>query len=173
MQVVMIGRLRSASCGARQVSGTSWSCGLLSPAERTLLAQLAVFVGGFSLAAAEAICTLPADESVVAMDKNATLAHSAIAAGVNALLTHSLLVRRGAEVADRYSMLHCCRRCSLRTLQETAEVEARFSMLEIIREFALEQLRARWRLRLGWPARLGLSGSVMGAMPKVGGGWSR
>lgn len=45
-----------------------WSFELLSPAGQSLFAQLAVFRGGFSLAAVEAICTLHIDdESVVSV----------------------------------------------------------------------------------------------------------
>jgi predicted ATPase/class 3 adenylate cyclase len=38
-------------------AAVDWSFGLLSPAEQRLFAQLSVFAGGFSLEAAEAVCT--------------------------------------------------------------------------------------------------------------------
>ncbi len=51
----------------------AWSYGLLSPAHRILLARLAIFAGGFSLPAAEAICaTLPVTQRTRTHDNLAT-----------------------------------------------------------------------------------------------------
>lgn len=119
----------------------AWSYGLLTPAERTLLARLAIFVGGFSLPAADVVCAgwegQPAEPGEIA-----PLAAASIAAGVTGLLDQSLLVSKNALSAACFSVTHCCGRCSLRTLRETSAAESRFSMLEIIRGFALEHLAA-------------------------------
>jgi predicted ATPase/transcriptional regulator with XRE-family HTH domain len=106
-----------------------WSYGQLSPAERTLLARLAIFVGGFSQHAAEAVCAGPP-------------APSSLASGIAELLDQSLLVSQNAMSAACFSVTRCCGRCSLRTLRETREAQSRFSMLEIVREFALKHLAA-------------------------------
>jgi predicted ATPase len=92
----------------------AWSYGLLSPSERTLLNRLAVFYGGFTLAAAEAICVFPTTTRGNALelpDSTSSLV---------ALLDQSLLLRQqgGAPTA-----------------------ESRFLMLETIREFVQERLR--------------------------------
>jgi predicted ATPase len=43
---------------------TDWSCELLSLPERRLLDRAAVFIGGFTLGAAEAVCAEPGDDPV-------------------------------------------------------------------------------------------------------------
>jgi predicted ATPase/transcriptional regulator with XRE-family HTH domain len=118
-----------------------WSYGLLSPAERTLLARLAIFVGGFSLPAADVVCAGWEGQPAIS-DAIAPLAAVSIAAGVTGLLDQSLLVSQNALSAACFSVTRCCGRCSLRTLRESSEAQSRFSMLEIIRGFALEHLAA-------------------------------
>ncbi len=123
----------------------AWSCGMLSDDERVLLARLAVFVGGFSLAAAEAACAFPAGQQRQAAGDDA-VASLDVAASAVALLDQSLLVRGAKETSGCFTTVGCCGGCPLRALQEAAEAESRFSMLEIIREYALEQLRASGEL---------------------------
>lgn len=76
-----------------------WSVGLLAPAERAVLARLAVFPGGVTLAAAEAVCGADLDALATLVD-----AH---------------LVRR-ADVADepRYALLETIREYALEQLGE-------------------------------------------------------
>lgn len=122
----------------------AWSHGLLTPAERALLARLAVFAGGFCLEAAEAICADPPGEPAGG-DGELVLSAPEVAASVDALLDQSLLAR-GTLGGASYTVTGCCGRCALRALRETTEVQARFSMLEIIRQFARVRLQASGEL---------------------------
>jgi predicted ATPase/class 3 adenylate cyclase len=76
-----------------------WSYDLLHPEERALLAQLAVFAGGFDLRAAEAIC---ADFDVLE--------------GVAELRRHSLLGVDGGRERTRFTMLESVRAYALEKL---------------------------------------------------------
>jgi predicted ATPase/transcriptional regulator with XRE-family HTH domain len=88
----------------------AWSYGLLSVDEQLLFARLAVFVGGWSLDAAQFVCAANAPPQEPAA------ASQHLLDGLAALLDQNLL--------------H----------QEEIHGEQRFSMLETIREYALEQL---------------------------------
>ncbi len=90
-----------------------WSYKLLEPAEQLLLARLGVFVGGWSLHSATAICY---DVNIA---NNANLTTGALLAQLTSLFDKSML-----------------------QAVTTAEGEPRFSMLETVREYALEQLEA-------------------------------
>jgi predicted ATPase/DNA-binding XRE family transcriptional regulator len=101
-----------------------WSYDLLNPAERRLFARLGVFVGGWSLEAAEAVC----GDWGLGGGRWGTGANPAtpnsqlstpILDGLAALVDHSLVHR--IEGLDR---------------------QPRFTMLETIREYALERLTA-------------------------------
>ena len=124
----------------------AWSYGLLSPTERTLLARLAIFVGGFSLQAAEEVCAISSPAPIVSADLVLTLEPADISLAMASLLDHSLLATGDVASSACFSTTGCCGHCSLRTLHETTAAESRFSMLEIIREFALEQLAASGQL---------------------------
>jgi predicted ATPase/DNA-binding SARP family transcriptional activator/Tfp pilus assembly protein PilF len=91
-----------------------WSYSLLNEAEQTLFARLAVFVGGFTLDTAEAICNLDNSHT------GATGPVLDVLEGVMSLLNNSLL-----------------------TQQDTSGSQPRFRMLETIREYALERLAER------------------------------
>lgn len=93
----------------------AWSENLLSSEERRLFRRLAVFVGGVTLEAAEAVCVQPADAEPLGID---------ILEGLGALVDHSLLQ---AWTLDRDG--------------ETG-TETRFRWLYIIREYAQERLEA-------------------------------
>ena len=92
----------------------AWSYDLLSAGERTLFARLAVFSGGCTLEAAEAVCT-PERDGPESGDILESLA---------ALVDDSLLVSR-SETSDG-----------------DADAEPRFMMLETIREYAMERLES-------------------------------
>lgn len=104
----------------------AWSYGLLSTLERILMNRLAAFVGGFSLTAAETICSFPSGLQMISGEAGAEQNIPQTANGLTALLDQSLLLRQ--EVDNAYG--------------------SRFVMLEIIREYALEQLRASGELEL-------------------------
>jgi predicted ATPase len=95
-----------------------WSYGLLTPAEQRLLRRLAIFAGGCTLAAAEAVSQPLADS-----DDPSGEAPEDVLDGLGSLLDKSLLY-----------------------LSEGPDGEQRFMLLETVREFGLEQLRASGEL---------------------------
>lgn len=88
-----------------------WSYDLLGEAERGLFARLAIFAGGFSLAAAESVCGMGAQPDVLE-----TLA---------SLLDKSLVVVAGdpIEGEPRFRMLETVRDYALERLRERGETE--------------------------------------------------
>jgi predicted ATPase/class 3 adenylate cyclase/Tfp pilus assembly protein PilF len=115
-------RLKLLTGGARDVptrqqtlrDTIAWSYDLLDEAEQALFRRLAVFVGGFTLETAEAVCHHPAADP--STDTGQPLA---------------------VEVLDRLESLVGK---SLMRPQEVPGGESRFTMLETIREYALEKL---------------------------------
>jgi predicted ATPase/class 3 adenylate cyclase len=90
----------------------AWSEGLLSPAERILLRRLAVFVGGCTLEAAEAICVTPEGAEQLELD---------LLDGLGALVDQSLLQQREEGGEPRFGMLHVIRESALEQLRESGE----------------------------------------------------
>lgn len=87
-----------------------WSYDLLSPPEQRLFARLGIFVGGFTLDAAAAICRLDDDPDVFD--------------GVAALLDNSLLQSGGVVGGQpRFTMLETVREYALARLHEHGERE--------------------------------------------------
>ncbi|MGB3328857.1 MAG: LuxR C-terminal-related transcriptional regulator [Thermomicrobiales bacterium] len=83
-----------------------WSYDLLDDTERTLFRQLGVFVGGFTLAAAEAIA--PAAPGI-GSDASPPW-EDGVLEGIQALIEHSLLRQTaGSEIEPRYRMLETVR----------------------------------------------------------------
>jgi predicted ATPase/class 3 adenylate cyclase len=99
----------------------TWSYNLLGAAEQQLFRQLAVFAGGFTLAAAEVVCGAPA----------------ATAAATGVLWTHAARNQPVPDVLDRLTAL-----LDQSLLQSDPGEEARFRMLETIREYAWDRLVA-------------------------------
>ncbi len=111
-------RLKLLTGGARDLpqrqqtlrKAIDWSYDLLQKEERKLLARLSVFVGGFTLEAAEAVCSFEGDLDVFS--------------GVELLLNNSLLVQQ--ELADgtvRFHMLEAIREYAAERLAESGELE--------------------------------------------------
>lgn len=103
-----------------------WSYDLLSTWEQRLLTRLAVFVGGCTLVAAEAICAEPEPTNPQIHLKSEVEAPS-------------------EEVQNFLDTLASLVNKSLLQRQEQADGQSRFTMLETIREYALEQLETNGR----------------------------
>jgi predicted ATPase/class 3 adenylate cyclase len=88
-----------------------WSYALLEAGEQTLFARLAIFAGGCTLEAAEAVCNLEGDLDVLA--------------GLDALMDNNLLQPRdGSEGDSRLLMLETIREYALERLTECRETDA-------------------------------------------------
>ncbi|HEV2459684.1 MAG TPA: helix-turn-helix domain-containing protein, partial [Ktedonobacterales bacterium] len=96
----------------------AWSEDLLEPAEQRLFGRLAVFVGGFTLEAAEAVCAAPAGAEPLGVD---------VLAGLGALVEQSLVQPQTGDEGEG---------------EEEEGGEARFRLLYVVREYALERLEA-------------------------------
>ena len=90
-----------------------WSYDLLEPAERKLFVRLAVFAGGCTLEAAEAVCNTREDLELDLFD------------GMSSLVDKSLLQQQsGDEDEPRFSMLETIREYTRERLQESGELAA-------------------------------------------------
>jgi non-specific serine/threonine protein kinase len=101
---------RSAAGRHQALQATlDWSYALLEPAERALLRRLAVFAGGWDLAAAEAVC---AGEVVVA---------EAVLELLDDLLDRSLVYVHEMGGMPRYGMLETVRQYGMQQLERAGE----------------------------------------------------
>ncbi|HEY3228645.1 MAG TPA: tetratricopeptide repeat protein [Roseiflexaceae bacterium] len=124
--VLLVGGPRDAPTRQQTLRATiAWSDDLLDTDAQAILRRLAVFVGGFTLPAAEAVCGDRGPE-----DARDALGHpestsGSVLHGLAALVDASLLQPPSDEVAwgERVT-------------------EPRYSMLETVREYALDSLRA-------------------------------
>jgi predicted ATPase/DNA-binding XRE family transcriptional regulator len=98
----------------------SWSEALLAPAEQRLLRRLAVFAGGFTLEAVEAVCTAPEGAEPLGAD---------VLEGLEALVKQSLVQPQQWRVDGTGAA-------------RQGDHQKRFRLLYVIREYALEQLEA-------------------------------
>jgi predicted ATPase/class 3 adenylate cyclase len=114
-------RLKLLIAGARDLparqqtlrSAIAWSYDLLEPAEQKLFRRLAVFVGGCSLEAAEAVGSAGGDLEIDVVD------------GAEALVSQHLLQQReGADGEPRFGMLETIREYGLEQLEASGEAEA-------------------------------------------------
>jgi predicted ATPase/transcriptional regulator with XRE-family HTH domain len=112
---LLVGGARDLEARQQTMRATlAWSEDLLGPAEQRLFRRLAVFVGGFTLEAAEAVCAAPAGAEPLGLD---------VLAGLGALVEQSLVQPQTGD-------------------NEGEGGEARFRLLYVVREYALERLEA-------------------------------
>jgi predicted ATPase/class 3 adenylate cyclase len=148
-------RLRLLASGPRNLPGRqqtlrdaiAWSYDLLSAEEQTLFARLGVFAGGFTLAAAEAICGDDVRAEATGWRQSEDRVHQELGEWMQQV--PALEVALLAE--DTPSLLESLVSKSL-VRQIAGDGEARFTLLETIREYSLERLAAsgeeqavRWR----------------------------
>jgi predicted ATPase/DNA-binding CsgD family transcriptional regulator len=104
----------------------AWSYDLCSPEEKELFCRLAVFVGGCTLEAAEAVCGTEGTgngEQGTGEDDRAPVP-SSVLDGIAALVAKSLLRQEeGPDGAPRYRMLETVREFALERLEASGEAE--------------------------------------------------
>src|SRR5207249_2286736 len=125
---LLTSRRRTATPHHQTLRATlDWSYDLLTPAERRLFKRLAVFIGGFTLEAAEAVCA-----DVVGVS------HSEAVPGAVSM------PRDGSPLPknDVFDLLSRLVDKSLVSVESQSERLARFRMLETTRAYALERLQA-------------------------------
>jgi non-specific serine/threonine protein kinase len=123
-----------------------WSYGLLDPIEQAVLRRLAVFAGGWDLAAAEAVI---GDGEAVAAETVLDL--------LDALLERSLVYVHLADETPRYGLLETVRQYGLQQLERAGEVAAvrdrHLAWCATLAEQAMSVLQgpeqAVWLARLG------------------------
>jgi predicted ATPase/DNA-binding CsgD family transcriptional regulator len=113
----------------------AWSYDLLAPEEQALFRRLAVFAGGFTIEAAEAVGADGGDEGPRTEDESVGGARTRPSSPV---LRPSGVLDGLASLADK-SLLQ-------RDVSDFEEDEPRFVLLETLREFGLEQLQATGEL---------------------------
>ena len=124
---VLTGGPRDAPLRQRTLRATlGWSYGLLGEAEQRLFRQLGVFVGGFTLDAAEAVV---GDWRGEIESSDSSLSHLSspvsVFEGVAALVDQSLVVRRdGVGGEPRFGMLETVREYAVERLAESGEADA-------------------------------------------------
>jgi non-specific serine/threonine protein kinase len=97
----------------------AWSFDLIREPERVALRRLAVFAGGFTLAAAEAVIAAPgADPSAEAPDP---LDRPGVLPLIASLVEKSLVQVEGSDEDRRYSLLEAVREFALENLQAAGE----------------------------------------------------
>ena len=110
---LLVGGSRVALTRQQTLRATvDWSYELLTEPERVLLRRLAVFAGGFSIGAAEAVC---ADEPLTTADVADLLA---------ALVERSLIVPDESDSSARYHLLETIREYAAERLRAAGERDA-------------------------------------------------
>jgi predicted ATPase/DNA-binding SARP family transcriptional activator len=127
----------------------AWSYHLLRPCEQALLRRLAVFVGGWTVAAAEAVC---ADEP-----HTATIDGMRVLEGLNTLLDASLITEMNTHAVEpRCTMLETIREYALEQLVACHEAERSYArhagwittLADEAKTAIISAQGARWSARL-------------------------
>jgi predicted ATPase/DNA-binding CsgD family transcriptional regulator len=105
----------------------AWSHDLLSPDVQRLFRRLAVFAGGFTLEAAEAVCSESADDS-----RQTTAERDPVDRRLSTVDSLDSVLRGVAGLVE----------ASLLRSEHDPDGTARYRLLETVREFGLEQLAA-------------------------------
>ncbi|MGO8947315.1 MAG: ATP-binding protein [Ktedonobacterales bacterium] len=92
----------------------AWSEDLLAPQEQVLFRRLAVFVGGCTLEAIEAVCTAPEGAAPLELD---------VLNGLSTLVDQSLAQPREEDGEARFGMLQVIREYALERLEASGEAE--------------------------------------------------
>ena len=110
---LLTGGARDLPARQRNLRDTiAWSYDLLDPAEQRLFRRLAVFVGGWTLEAAEAVCNANNDLSLDIVD------------GLTSLVEQSMVQHgEGPDGTPRFTMLETIREFSSERLSDTDEAE--------------------------------------------------
>lgn len=127
----------------------AWSYSLLDPWEQWLLRRLSVFVGGFTLQAAEAVCSVPGDD--------ATAGTASVFDGIASLIDKSLLFQMQREGEEpRFGMLEMTREYGQEMLALCEETEAVRQAHALSYLALVEQAAHAWEgpLHAMWLARL-------------------
>jgi predicted ATPase len=116
--MLLTGGPRDMPLRQQTMRGTiQWSYDLLIEDQKRLFACLAVFVGGSTLEAAEAVCNSPA------LEKNVERFDAVD--GVTSLIEHNLLAAKDQRDGDsRFQMLEVVREFALEALKQSGEMEA-------------------------------------------------
>jgi predicted ATPase/class 3 adenylate cyclase len=125
----------------------AWSEDLLGLDERVLFRRLAVFVGGCTLEAAEAVCTAPEGADPVGIE---------VLEGLGRLVDQSLAQQREEGGEARFSLLQVVREYALERLEASGEGEA-LRQAHLAHYVALAELGELELFRseqLAWRARL-------------------
>jgi len=146
---VLTGAPRDAPARQQTLRATlDWSYALLGPSERTLLARLAVFAGGFSLEAAEAVGAGAAEAAA----EGGAAPPLDVLDGLGSLVDHSLLRQEAPpDGAPCFRMLETVREYARERLEQSGEAAA------------VRRRHAAYFLALAERAAPGLSGPAQGA----------
>lgn len=123
-------------------STIAWSEHLLSAEERVPFRRLAVFAGGCTLEAAQAVCVAPEGAALLEID---------LLEGLSALVEQSLVQQREEGGEARFGMLHIIREYARARLEASGEAEA------------LRRAHAVYMVALAERAELELIGPEQGA----------
>ena len=118
-----------------------WSYDLLDPQDQRLFRRLSVFVGGFTLEAAESVCNLEHDLNMLD--------------GISALVERSLLQQMQVKDESRFGFLETIREFALESLAASDELEAtRKHFVSFFLDFAERAYEGRYEAEAQWLSRL-------------------